>query len=87
MPIRLDWQSNGLEDICLHSSQNIESLQCWEQENSGFTTLKIYANDDVGFWLQLSNSDEKLAYVTIRIVRMARRNPERRRRRHVWSVL
>ena len=87
MPIRLDWQADELEDICLHSSQITAPLRCWQRESSGFATLEITASDNVSFWLQRSNTAERLAQLTVRIVRMARQSPERRRRRHVWSVL
>jgi hypothetical protein len=87
MVVRLDWHAAQAGDWCLHSSQQETTLQCWQQQFSGHISTKVIASANVVFWLQRPSVDTRLSRVTVQIVRLARRSPERRRRRHVWSVL
>ena len=87
MTVQLDWTSATTEHICLYSSQQTSSLRCWTDANRGSLSNRVVASDNVRFWLQRDGDDTQLAEVTVQIVSMARRNPERRRRRHIWSVL
>ncbi|MFT4823574.1 MAG: hypothetical protein ACI9GB_000888 [Halioglobus sp.] len=87
MALELAWNNNGTGDFCLHSSQSSEPLQCWISANQGRRHAELTSRENVSFWLQKIPDDRHLAEITIRIVSLSQRNPQRRRRRHVWNVL
>ena len=87
MAVELAWNNNGAGNFCLHSSQSSEALQCWSSANRGQRHAELSSRENVSFWLQEVPDDKHLAEITIRIVSLSQRNPQRRRRRHVWNVL
>ena len=88
MALDLEWQSAVAGSYCLHYSlAEQEPLHCWPEATSGQHHSELSSREDVSYWLQFKPSAEHLAQIRIRVVSLAQRNPERRRRRHVWSVL
>jgi len=87
MALELTWNSNGAGNYCLHSSQQEAALQCWSLATGGQEHVELASPENVSFWLQEVPDDQHLAEITIRIVSLSQRNPQRRRRRHVWNVL
>ncbi len=87
LSVQLDWTAAAQVDICLYSSQTEKPLQCWQGADRGRIISEVTASSGVEFWLQYPEQADRLAKVTVQIVRLAQRNPERRRRRHIWSVL
>ena len=87
MTVQLDWNSSSPESLCLYSSQQNPALRCWDGVNTGSLSTRVVASDNVRFWLQRPGEEVRMAEVTVQIVSIARRSPERRRRRHIWSVL
>jgi len=87
MAVELIWNSALADSFCLHSSATASSLRCWRSAREGQHHFELSSREGVEFWLQRPSSDIKLAQITLRIVSLAQRNPQRRRRRHVWSVL
>lgn len=87
MAVELAWNNNGVGNFCLYSSQSSEALQCWTSANQGQRHAELASRENVSFWLQKAPLDTHLAEITIRIVSLSQRNPQRRRRRHVWNVL
>lgn len=87
MAIELEWKAELSDSYCLYNSLNPEPLHCWENVQLGLHHSELSSREDVDYWLQRPPSSGQLARITVRIVSLAQRNPERRRRRHVWSVM
>jgi hypothetical protein len=65
--VTLKWEANTVADYCVHSSQDIEPLACWQNQREGMLTREIASQDSVVFSLNKSPSNEKLADVTMRV--------------------
>ncbi|MFK8049488.1 MAG: DUF3019 domain-containing protein [Halioglobus sp.] len=87
MAVELSWNSNGPGDYCLYGSQLSGAIECWTAASIGQKHVELASRENVSFWLQEVPNDEHLAEITIRIVSLSQRKPQRRRRRHVWNVL
>jgi hypothetical protein len=87
MAVELAWNSEASGSYCLYHSVSEAPLRCWEELRQGQHHSELSSREDVHYWLQRAPSQEHLAEITVRVVSLAQRNPERRRRRHVWSVL
>lgn len=87
MAVELSWNSNGPGDYCLYSSQSDAAIACWTSAIVGQQHAELASRENVSFWLQEVPDDQHLAEITVRIVSLSQRNPQRRRRRHVWNVL
>lgn len=87
MALELKWNAARDSDLCLYHSRADAPLQCWSSVSNGRFLSKLTSHEDVSYWLQRSHADQQLARITVRVVSLAQRNPARRRRRHVWSVL
>lgn len=87
MAVELIWNAAVSGSFCLYSSLSTVALQCWQSVREGRHHYELASPQGVDFWLQRSGADLQLARITVRIVSVSQRNPQRRRRRHVWSVL
>lgn len=87
MAVELIWNTAVSDNFCLYSSASVGALQCWQAAREGQHHFELSSPQGVEFWLQRRGSEKKLAKITLRIVSLSQRNPQRRRRRHVWSVL
>jgi hypothetical protein len=87
MALDLKWNAARNSDFCLYHSRADAALQCWSGTSSGHYLSELASHEDVSYWLQHPGIDQQLAKITVRVVSLAQRNPVRRRRRHVWSVL
>ncbi len=86
MGVALSWQGPA-GNYCLHQSGVAEPLACWTGQSAGQLQSRLASEDDVAYWLQVPPSDEHLAQILVRVVSLAQRRPERRRRRHAWTPL
>jgi len=65
--VTLKWEASTVADYCVHSSQDIEPLACWQNQHEGLLTREIASQDSVVFSLNKTPSNEKLADVTMRV--------------------
>ena len=86
MGVQLDW-SGPVGDYCLYDSTASAPLACWQQREGASHAAELASRDDVAYWLERGASDERLAEVSVRVLSLAQRRPERRRRRHAWTPL
>ncbi len=86
MGVELTWRGPA-GDYCLYQSALAEPLACWTGQDQGQLKARLASEDDVAYWLQVPPSDERMAQVIVRVVSLAQRRPERRRRRHAWTPL
>ena len=87
MGVELKWRG-PVGDYCLYQSgAGGAPLDCWRDEGAGELRTRLASEQDVAYWLQVPASKERLAQITVRVVSLAQRRPERRRRRHAWTPL
>lgn len=86
MALDLMWNSALRNTYCLYSSIHSAAMRCWAGAREGRHHFELASEESVRFWLQRPPAITPMAEITVRVVRLAQRNPERRRRRHVWSV-
>jgi hypothetical protein len=87
MGIELEWRAELQGDYCLHHSAGSAPLACWETSRAGVHQTNLQSRKDVSYWLVRGRRGDPLALITVRVLSLAERNPDRRRRRHVWSLL
>lgn len=85
--VELSWSANSRDNYCLHHSTGPEPLACWNAEQQGQHIAQLVSRNNVSYWLQRSRSRKQLAPVTVRVLSLAQRQPNRRRRRHAWTWL
>lgn len=86
MGVALSWRG-PVGDYCLYQSVIREPLACWEDVSAGELQARLISEQDVTYWLQRGTSGEHLAEVVVRVVSLAQRRPQTRRRRHAWTPL
>lgn len=85
--VELSWDARQSDDYCLHHSTDSQPLACWQAEQQGQHIAQLVSRENVNYWMQKRDSREKLAPVTVRVLSLAQRQPNRRRRRHAWTWL
>ena len=86
--VELSWRAATAGDFCLHHSlAPTEPLACWENASQQMHVAELVSRENVRYWLQRDASTEPLAPVTVRVLSLAQRQPNRRRRRHAWTLL
>ncbi|CAA0081497.1 Uncharacterised protein [Halioglobus japonicus] len=86
MGVELSWRG-PVGDYCLYQSVVQEPLACWAGKAAGELQSRLVSEEDVTYWLQRTLSQEHLAEVVVRVVSLAQRRPQNRRRRHAWTPL
>jgi hypothetical protein len=86
MALNLIWKSRQSVDLCLYSSIQNNTHKCWSRAEYGSFHFQFESKIDVQFWLQKPEATERLELIEVRVLSLTKRKPERRRRRHVWSV-
>lgn len=86
METDIKWTGIEQADICLLSSQENATLQCWPHAFAGQIIQEISSDKQITYWLSRPNDDEVLVKTIIRIVTIPQRSV-RKRRRHIWSLL
>ena len=85
MGVELSWRGPA-GSYCLYHSNAAAPLRCWDNSTEGTHSTELASREDVSYWLQRPPADEHLAEITVRVVSLAQRRPERRRR-HAWAPL
>ena len=86
MGVLLEWRA-PTGTYCLHQKGVEEPLKCWQQQSEGAHRQALVASADVMFALHSAPQGPLLAEVPVRVLSLAQRRPERRRRRHAWAPL
>lgn len=85
--VQLNWQANSAGAFCLHASNREQPLQCWQNVKSGEHIAQLASRQNVRYWMQAADSSRQMAPVTVRILSVAQKQPNRSRRRHAWTWL
>lgn len=86
MGVVLEWRAPA-GDYCLYREGKQGPLKCWEKAIAGSHKEALAASSDVMFSLHDRPGEEPVAQVPVRVLSLAQKRPERRRRRHAWAPL
>ena len=86
MGVVLEWRA-PTGNYCLAQAGKRSPLKCWQQQHEGTHKEALAASSDVVFSLNEKDTSTTLAQVPVRILSLAQKRPERRRRRHAWAPL
>lgn len=81
----VSWQSKSQLDGCIFIDYQRESIQCWQKQISGNTTINIEHEDSV--LVSLENRALKITYAKNKIRVMNKASLKKRRLRYPWDFL
>ena len=81
------WQSDNTGYYCLFNDFIEAPARCWSEERSGQLSDDRIVSESFSYWMTSSDPDNRLAEVTVEVLRMDSDDRRRRRRtRHVWDI-
>lgn len=81
----VSWQSKSQLDGCIFIDYQRESIQCWQKQFAGNTTINIEHEDSV--LVSLENRALKITYAKNKIRVMNKASLKKRRLRYPWDFL
>jgi len=81
------WQSGETGYYCLFNDFTEAPVHCWSEELAGRLSDDRIVRENFSYWMAGSDSDSRLAEVTVEVLRMDSDDRRRKRRtRHVWDI-
>ena len=81
------WESDETGYYCLFNDFTEAPVRCWSEERAGRLSDDRIVGKNFSYWMTGSDTDSRLAVVTVEVLRMDSDDRRRRRRtRHVWDV-
>jgi len=81
------WQSGETGYYCLFTDITEAPARCWNEEREGRLNDDRIVQDNFSYWMTGSDPDNRLAVVTVEVLRMDSDDRRRKRRtRHVWDI-
>jgi hypothetical protein len=81
------WESGESGYYCLFNDFTEAPVRCWSEERAGRLSDDHIVGKNFSYWMTGSDTDSRLAVVTVEVLRMDSDDRRRRRRtRHVWDV-
>jgi hypothetical protein len=81
------WESGESGYYCLFNDLTEAPVRCWSEERAGRLSDDRIVGENFSYWMTGSDTDSRLAVVTVEVLRMDSDDRRRRRRtRHVWDV-
>ena len=81
------WESAAQGYYCLFNDYDEEPVNCWTDASEGQLTDERHVHEPFSFWMTGSDTDERLAEVSVEVLRMDSEDRRRKRRtRHVWDI-
>ncbi len=81
------WESGETGYYCLFNDFTEAPVRCWSEERVGQLSDDRIVGENFSYWMTGSDTDSRLAVVTVEVLRMDSDDRRRRRRtRHVWDV-
>ncbi len=81
------WQSGASGYYCLFSDFDEAPMRCWSDERAGRLNDEREVEVDFSYWMTGDEFEQRLAQVTVEVLRMDSDDRRRRRRtRHVWDI-
>ena len=88
LTVEVVWRDESPNDYCLHSVQDEQPVQCWENLASATLEEERAMQEDLVYWLSYPGEEAQLVVATIEMATVVdddKRN--RTRRRHVWNLI
>ena len=81
------WQSAASGYYCLFSDFDDVPMRCWNDDRTGRLDDEREVERDFSYWMTGAEREQRLAQVTVEVLRMDSDDRRRRRRtRHVWDI-
>ncbi len=81
------WESDKTGYYCLFNDFGEAPVRCWSDELTGRTEDERIVQNDFQYWMTGDRGEQKLAAVTVEVLRMDSEDRRRKRRtRHVWDL-
>ena len=81
------WRSGETGYYCLYNDFAEAPVRCWSEERAGRLNDNRIVRENFSFWMTGSDPDNRLAEVTVEVLRMGSDDRRRKRRtRHVWDI-
>ena len=81
------WESGERGYYCLFNDYGEAPVRCWNEEREGQLTDDRSVRETFSFWMTSDDMAERLAEVSVEVLRMDSDDRRRKRRtRHVWDI-
>ena len=81
------WESGEGGYYCLFNDYGEAPVRCWNEEREGQLTDDRRVRETFSFWMTGNDTAERLAEVSVEVLRMDSDDRRRKRRtRHVWDI-
>ena len=81
------WQSGKTGHYCLFNDLTEAPVRCWSEERAGQLSDDRIVRENFSYWMTGSDPGNRLAVVTVEVLRMDSDDRRRKRRtRHVWDI-
>ena len=81
------WESGERGYYCLFNDYGEAPVRCWNEEREGQLTDDRSVRETFRFWMTSDDMAERLAEVSVEVLRMDSDDRRRKRRtRHVWDI-
>jgi hypothetical protein len=81
------WESGETGYYCLFNDFTEAPVRCWSEQRAGRLSDDRIVDENFSYWMTGSETDNRLAVVTVEVLRMDSDDRRRKRRtRHVWDV-
>lgn len=81
------WQSAASGYYCLFSDFEDAAMRCWNDDRTGKLDDERDVRSNFSYWMTGEEREQRLAEVTVEVLRMDSDDRRRRRRtRHVWDI-
>jgi len=72
--VKVTWQSKQALDYCLFTSQQSESLQCWNNQTQGQLSKEFVSNENITFYLKRHPSKKIVAEEVLEMAWVYKKN-------------
>jgi hypothetical protein len=81
------WESGERGYYCLFNDYGESPIRCWNEARDGQVTDDRSVRESFSFWMTGSDTTNRLAEVSVEVLRMDSDDRRRKRRtRHVWDI-
>ena len=81
------WESGERGYYCLFNDYGEAPVRCWNEDREGQLTDDRSVRESFSFWMTSDDMAERLAEVSVEVLRMDSDDRRRKRRtRHVWDI-
>ena len=88
LSVEIIWQDSEPGDFCLHSIQDSEPVQCWNNIEGASLEEERHIDADLIYWLSHPGQDIQLVTARVEMATIVEDDKRSRsRRRHIWNLI